>query len=1051
MASSTPLEQLQSLLGELFQLDNSDLDFGIYRILNLKHKEIEEFIEKLLPKRIEEVRQKILARQSIDLLDEIERLKKPLTNNFQVDFQQEGDLDAKASQYGQLPFFKEQYDKYIEAKKKLDALHLSEDTERSIYNELYRFFDRYYEGGDFISKPRAGANNYMIPYNGEEVKLYWANHDQYYIKTSENFKNYIFTNNSQNPETLVTVEFKIVDAEANANNNKAEKKRLFVPTEKPIEWDQDTRKLSVNFYYKEPSSEDKTNWGDKQSVKKEGKGINQRLNAELEKIVKKTKDTELTILWQKTRKTSRGEEQPIFLYHLNRYTSINSFDYFIHKDLRGFLSRELDYFLKNEILSVNFLDPDWRQEEVQEAIKLNVLKASAIRDLALAIIDFLGELENFQKRLWEKKKFVVQSDYCLTLDIIPSSTAGSGAAKDSVLDEVLDFIMHDKEEKQIKEWVNLGFISDKKDLKNLKSELKNDKSNLRYLVLDTQFLPENLKWEILASIDNLDQRTNGLLVNSENWQAMNLLLPKFSGRVDCNYIDPPFNSETTDFVYKNSYKHSSWLAMAVQNLSLARKLLSPFGVLNCAIDDFEILDLGHGLNSVFGADNRLGFLVIEIKPSGRTQDEYLATSHEYVLIYAVNKENAAINFRELTEEQKAEYKFSDEISAYKWRDFLRTGGYSTPEERPNSFYPIFYDPKKDKASLEPRPSYIKIHPIDSDGKKRVWRKTKPSFWKHYQKGDIKFEMVEGEYKVKIKDRIKEGVRPKSVWVGSQYDASSHGTKLLKKMFGESPFSFPKSVYAVKETIALSTDSNSIILDQFAGSATTGQAVIDLNRDDEEEGLRRYLLVEMNKYFDRTTKSRIQKTIFSHAWRDGKSEKDGKGISQIFQYLKLEQYEDTLNNIDFRKDVEQLPLVERLQYLLTYGTQGSDCLLNVEKFSNPFGYTMKIVRQNEVNPEQAVDLVATFNYFLGIDVLRYVIENHQAREYHVVLGKKREQEYIIVWRRFEEGKLDLTEERDWVRKQSWYKSESIIFCNADNGFGARSIEAEFKRIMMEPVE
>ena len=144
-------------------------------------------------------------------------------------------------------------------------------------------------------------------------------------------------------------------------------------------------------------------------------------------------------------------------------------------------------------------------------------------------------------------------------------------------------------------------------------------------------------------------------------------------------------------------------------------------------------------------------------------------------------------------------------------------------------------------------------------------------------------------------------------------------------------------------------------------------------------------------------------------------------------------------------------MERLQYLLTYGTQGSDCLLNVEKFSNPFGYTMKIVRQNEVNPEQAVDLVATFNYFLGIDVLRYVIENHQAREYHVVLGKKREQEYIIVWRRFEEGKLDLTEERDWVRKQSWYKSESIIFCNADNGFGARSIEAEFKRIMMEPVE
>ena len=175
-----------------------------------------------------------------------------MAKSFQVDFNAEGDLEKKAKQYGQLPLFKEPYNKYIDTKKKLDSLRVSEDTERSIYNELYRFFSRYYDGGDFISKSRAGQNNYMIPYNGEEVKLYWANHDQYYIKTSENFKNYIFTNNSSDPSTLVTVEFKLVDAEITINNNKEEKGRLFVPTKDPVEWDSEGRKLRVLFQYKIP-------------------------------------------------------------------------------------------------------------------------------------------------------------------------------------------------------------------------------------------------------------------------------------------------------------------------------------------------------------------------------------------------------------------------------------------------------------------------------------------------------------------------------------------------------------------------------------------------------------------------------------------------------------------------------------------------------------------------------------------------------------------------------------------------------------------------------
>src|ERR1035437_3829735 len=212
MATTDTKQQLKDLLRELFQLNNTDLDFGIYRILNIEAKEVEDFINKDLDGKVESVKTKILDRQSGDIKAELEEAKVKLEKDFKVNFQQDGDLEAKATQYGQLPLFLEPFGKFKTAKDKLDNLRVSEDTEKSIYNELYRFFERYYESGDFISKPRAGKNNYMIPYEGEEVKLYWANYDQYYIKTGDNFKNYLFNNQSANTATFTQVEFRILDA-----------------------------------------------------------------------------------------------------------------------------------------------------------------------------------------------------------------------------------------------------------------------------------------------------------------------------------------------------------------------------------------------------------------------------------------------------------------------------------------------------------------------------------------------------------------------------------------------------------------------------------------------------------------------------------------------------------------------------------------------------------------------------------------------------------------------------------------------------------------------
>ncbi len=563
MANHDPKQELKNLLRELFQLNNTDLDFGIYRILHLVSSEVETFINTQLDEEIENVKTQLLEHQTSDIKEELDRITSELKTEFDEDFES---IDASTLP-GQLKLrFEEKMQEYSKAKEALDILNVSEETETSIYNSLYEFFSRYYEGGDFISMPRAGRDNYMIPYNGEEVKLYWANYDQYYIKTADNFKNYIF-NNGSGDERFIEVEFKIVDIEAAINNNKDEKKRLFVPTEEPFEWLPEEKRFVVKFYYKKPTNDEKRLWGDKQDVKKDNKGINQRLLQALEHKITEINDTELTLFFNLKRKNSKGEEIPLFLYHLQRYTTINKFDYFIHKDLKGFLTRELDYYIKNEVISLSFLDPNVSKQELEDAIRLNALKASCIRDVALKIIDFVSELEDFQKRLFEKKKFVVQSDYCMTLDRIP----------ETIYDEIASFIISDEGKTQIDNWKDLGFIDETTPL--LGGAGGGSEEKLQYLkdhdklVLDTQYLPDNLKWKLLASFDDLDEQTNGLLINSENWQGLNLLKNKYSKKIKSIYIDPPYNTGSDDFIYKDNYFHSSWISCIYDRVKLSKLLL----------------------------------------------------------------------------------------------------------------------------------------------------------------------------------------------------------------------------------------------------------------------------------------------------------------------------------------------------------------------------------------------------------------------------------------------------------------------------------------------
>ena len=244
-------DKFQQLLRELFQFDCADLDFGIYRIMNYKRDVIEKFISTDLSKIIsDELDRGALADQS-QAAEELADTAGQITETLGRDaLDADGNL---ADAYKGTPLGK----KYLELKSKAAGGRGSEALETTIFNHLYTFFRRYYHDGDFISKRRySKRQKYAIPYNGEEVYLHWANHDQYYVKTAEHLHGYTFTSHG------VTVQFKLTAANVEQNNIKGDK-RFFLPRINEIEWNEKAGELVLPFAYRPLTDQETVTYGTK--------------------------------------------------------------------------------------------------------------------------------------------------------------------------------------------------------------------------------------------------------------------------------------------------------------------------------------------------------------------------------------------------------------------------------------------------------------------------------------------------------------------------------------------------------------------------------------------------------------------------------------------------------------------------------------------------------------------------------------------------------------------------------------------------------------------
>jgi adenine-specific DNA-methyltransferase len=255
--------------------------------------------------------------------------------------------------------------------------------------------------------------------------------------------------------------------------------------------------------------------------------------------------------------------------------------------------------------------------------------------------------------------------------------------------------------------------------------------------------------------------------------------------------------------------------------------------------------LGALADEVFGADNRVGLVTILINPKGRQHEKFFSASTEYMLVYAKDITRAHFEQVTLDDEIAKTFDQEDDEGKFRWQSFARIRTSTSREAKPAFYYPIYVSPDLQDITVEAEDGYSPIYPV-SNGKDYSWKTRPDTFLERLADSQYRAYYVNG--KLEIQHKYREQQVLKNLWTDKKYFPEFQGTNLLKKIVGEGRFSYPKSLFAVIDTIKLMSSKDDIILDFFAGSSTTGHAVLELNTTDG--GKRKFVLAEqIEKHYD----------------------------------------------------------------------------------------------------------------------------------------------------------------------------------------------------------
>lgn len=1158
--------KLKELLMELFQLDQPELDFGFYRVMHARAKEVTQFLEKDLLPQVAEVFEQYQSADAAGLQEELE--------------QAISQAKALGADPDTLPKVKE-----LKGKLNTTAVDISR-LESEVFDHLFTFFRRYYNEGDFLSKRVYKDGIYAIPYSGEEVKLHWANADQYYIKTDEYLKDYSFRLNPSDDNNPMRVHFRISAAQEGEHGNikiadNAERRFILADGNFISEEDGEQGKELVLLFEYRPSQ-----MSDSSEESKQGKKTaptQKDLIQNALKLVFEVADSKYS-KWIKQLMSSspstQNSSRTILEKHLDQYTKRNTFDYFIHKDLGAFLHRELDFYVKNEVMHLDDIE-----NETVPKVEQYLSKIKAIRKIAGKLIEFLAQLENFQKKLWLKKKFVVETSYCISLDRIPEEFYPEIARNDQQRDEWVRLFGIDKQS-SIPETPNRTsqqtalFSEPKKATYSVPLSTAFLTQN-KQLLLDTRFFSEIFAARLLATGSGSDAAVTGTLVHSDNFQAVDFVKRKLREKVKCIYIDPPYNTSSSAIPYKNDYKHSSFATMIQDRSERLHNVLRRDGAIFVSIDKTERTVVEQVLSSVFGPDNLIEELIWSMNTNNSQAPNY-STNHEYVLVYAKDRVTAEqdrsmfrepkpgyvevmelvsrINpeypklvevekaLRDLYEEHKRAYRHEIELQHMEWEN-----------EKGNDPWKGLYNYSRAEYRNSAGKLVTEVEASELGARIWIWREGDMSMpstkqaestrdsghvnWRFYQPphpisgkpctvpkrgwnapysaelGQRSFKSIDADNRVvwgsdhnKV-PQIKRFLHEAESNVGkSVFVDYSDGEKETYSLFGKAGiFLAPKHSSFVSRFIQHAANKDSLILDCFGGSGSTAHAVINLNREDN--GTRKYLLVEVGRHFDTVLKPRVLKATYARSWRDGSPISTVEGLSQCIKVLRLESYEDALNNLVFTSNASSQMLLPSassktksafnekylIGYLLDVETRDSPSLLSIKSFVDPTAYGMKVkLPGTDESKEVNVDLIETFNWLLGISVEHLGVPNtflatfkrdsegrlgvaSQLKQstdgkdapwwFRTVSGKDPEgRRVLVIWRKrpggdtaegIEQDNLVLNE---WFRKLGFSTKDSefdVIYVNGssnlenvrtpDERWKVRLIEEDFMRLMFDVEE
>ncbi|EAH4525462.1 site-specific DNA-methyltransferase [Campylobacter jejuni] len=521
----------------------------------------------------------------------------------------------------------------------LDTQNLYTDT----YNKLYNFFSTYLNetGTPFFYDTPMYKNIYARVYsNSKDTSLFYKTQNLYYVK-SDTIYNPL---SLQSEDKKYTLNFLTDEYEQNADNNKSK----------------------INFYL--------------QNIQDSNiniKVINSKNNDDVN--VFKQNSSEFSDVFLKTLKNAQiniKEEELKKLF--KTYKKQNEVDFFIHKNAKEFLKEQFDLWL---FFYVNDSITDWTKEKIDE---INDLK-----QIAFAIIDLIADFENELKAIWLKPKFAKNAHYVFSLDTIKSHSNNA--------DEILNSIYKDINfNEQIAEWKELNFINDEFDIKAINDE------KYKFLPFDTKYLSEENYYKLLQSFENLDEILNGELVKADNFQALNSLMPKYQGKIDLIYIDPPFNTGS-DFDYKDKFQDSTWLSLMHNRLELAKEFLSDKGSFYLHLDHNANYRGRELLNEVFGEENFVNEIVWSYD-KWTSSGLSFQKNHDSIMFF--KKDNIIFNkLKEITDNLKEKYKKGYSLGGGFGKDGL-----------------VVYDKNNEKVKKMIDSGKYKVVYADVDGKpmKDVW-------------------------------------------------------------------------------------------------------------------------------------------------------------------------------------------------------------------------------------------------------------------------------------------------------------------------------------------